>query len=637
MDELIKDKIKQQLKTLPKQSGVYIMKDKYGNIIYVGKAKVLKDRVTSYFRAFHSHSIKTQTMVANIYEFDYIITDTEMEALILEANLIKKHLPKFNVMLKDDKQYPFIRVTVKEKYPRVFMTRNLVKDGSRYFGPYTSADAVKQTLNVIHKAYPIRKTNKNIYKSGQRHCLNYHIGRCLGPCASDVDVELYNGMINDIIKFLSGNAQPLIKDLENKMMKSAQNLEFEKAAEYRNQIQAINTLISSQKIVSNTSVNQDIIAMAFDEDYACFMTFFIRAGKLIGRDEKIIENVEEMNESELTSVFVKQNYLNSNVLPDEIIVGCNYEDKELIQNYLSEKKKKKLKFTVPQKGKKAELLRMAQSNAFEYLAKYKERINKQIYEKKIIKSAFDEIFGVDINRIESYDISNISGVFTVASMVVYENFEKKKTDYRRFKVNTITGQDDYSAMREVIYRRFKHGIDEVKNIQTHGLTGKEKFAFFPDLLLIDGGKGQVNVVNSVLDELGVDIYVAGMVKNDRHITDKLYYNGKMYSIKQNNVFYSFLGKLQEEVHRFAIEYHKKLRRSDMVYSILEEISGVGKKRRIDLIKHFKSIDSIREASVYELMEVKGITEATAKNIYDYFRSYDVAKDKEIIEDKKEQG
>lgn len=613
------ESIKKQLKTLPEKPGVYIMKDKYGNVIYVGKSKKLKDRVTSYFRGFNSHPPKTQSMVMNVHEFDYIITDTEMEALILEANLIKKYLPRFNVMLKDDKQYPFIRITVKEKYPRVFMTRNVVKDGSRYFGPYTSAEAVKQTLTVIHKVFPVRKCNKNLELKGQRHCLNYHIGKCLGPCASEVPVEVYDALIQEIIRFLSGDSDALIKDLTAKMTESAGLLEFEKAAEYRNQINSIKELNTKQKMVTNKDIDQDIIALACDEDYACFMTFFIRGGKLLGRDERIIENIEGLDHKALLSAFIKQHYVTAEFLPKEIIIQSVYDDYGIIEDYLSKRKGVKVKFIIPKKGEKLKLLRMAEANAFEYLSKFRERIDKEVYERKAIQGALEEIVGEEIYRIESFDISNISGVFTVASMVVYENFKKKKTDYRRFKIKTITGQNDYGSMEEVITRRFKHGLDDIEKIKASGLTGKEKFAVFPDLLLIDGGKGQVNVAKTVLNSLGLNIPVAGMVKNDYHITEKLYFEGQMYSIKDNQLLYSFLGRVQEEVHRFAIEYHKTLRKAGMVYSVLEEISGVGKKRRIALIKAFKSIERIKDATVDELVAVEGISMQVAENIYKYFK------------------
>lgn len=612
------ENIKKQLKTLPEKPGVYIMKDKYGNVIYVGKSKKLKDRVTSYFRGFNSHPPKTQAMVTNVHEFDYIITDTEMEALILEANLIKKYLPRFNVMLKDDKQYPYIRVTVKEKYPRVFMTRTVVKDGSRYFGPYTSAEAVKQTLHVIHKVFPVRKCNRNLEIKGQRHCLNYHIGRCLGPCASEVSETQYNGLIQEIINFLSGDSDALIKELNAKMIAAAGELEFEKAAEYRNQISSIKELNTKQKMVTNKDINQDILALAYDEDYVCFMTFFIRGGKLLGRDERIIENVEGLDQQALLSAFIKQHYVTAEFLPKEIIIQTRYADYELIENYLSDRKGQKVKFIIPQKGEKLKLLRMAEANAFEYLSKFRERIDKEVYERKAIQTALEAIVGEEVYRIESFDISNISGVFTVASMVVYENFKKKKTDYRRFKIKSIVGQDDYGAMREVIGRRFRHGLEDIEKIKASGLTGQEKFAVFPDLLLIDGGKGQVNVVKSVLDSLGLNIPVAGMVKNDAHITEKLYYEGADYPIKDNQNLYTFLGRVQEEVHRFAIEYHRNLRKTGMVYSVLDEIPGVGKKRRIALIKAFKSIERIKEATVDEILAVEGISQAVAEQIYRFF-------------------
>ncbi len=509
------------------------------------------------------------------------------------------------------------------------MTRTVVKDGSRYFGPYTSAEAVKQTLNVIHKVFPIRKCNLNLELKGHRHCLNYHIGKCLGPCASDVPVEVYDGLVQEIIRFLSGDSNELLKDLSEKMLASAESLEFEKAAEYRNQISSINELNTKQKMVSNKDIDQDIVALACDEDYACFMTFFIRGGKLLGRDERIIENIEDLNQQALLSAFIKQHYVTAEFLPKEIIIQSVYDDYSMIESYLSERRGGKLKFIIPKKGEKLKLLRMAEANAFEYLSKFKERIDKEVYERKAIQSALEEIVEEEVYRIESFDISNISGVFTVASMVVYENFKKKKTDYRRFKIKTIVGQDDYGAMEEVITRRFKHGLEDIQKIKESGLTGKEKFAVFPDLLLIDGGKGQVNVAKRVLADLGLNIPVAGMVKNNYHITEKLYFEGEDFFIKDNQVLYAFLGKVQEEVHRFAIDYHKTLRKAGMVYSVLEEIPGVGKKRRIALIKSFKSIERIKDATVDELVAVEGVSLNVAENIYDFFNEEQHIKDNEV--------
>ena len=610
--------IKEQLKKLPEKPGVYLMKDKYGNIIYVGKSKNLKNRVRSYFVAISSHPPKVKAMVMNVFEFEYIITDTEMEALILEANLIKKYMPRFNVMLKDDKNYPYIKVTSKEKFPRVFMTRNVIKDGNLYFGPYTSAEAVKETVNVLNKIFPIRKCSRNLDKKNSRPCLNFYINKCMGPCSVDVDVNEYRGYVNEIIKFLSGSNEELLKSLEEKMYGFAETQEFEKAAEVRNQINAIKEIGNKQKIISQKNIDQDIVALSWGEEYSCFMVFYVRGGKLLGRTEKIVENIENFNESQMIGAFVKQYYINSDFLPGEIIIQKDFENKELIEEYLTEKKRMKVEFTIPKKGDKFKLLNMAFVNAEEYLSKFRGKIEKQINEKKILAESFRKIFGEDIFRIESYDISNIYGVYNVASMVVYEDFEKKKNDYRRFKIKTFSGQDDYGSMREVLERRFRHGLSEIESIKENGISGNEKFSFFPDLILVDGGKGQVSSAKKILNSFGIDIPVAGMVKNRKHITDKLYYEGEDFDIRDNGLLYSFLGKLQEEVHRFAIEYHRTLRTSGMMNSVLEEIDGVGKKRRIELIKHFKSIDNIKKASIEDLKEVKGITETVAKNIYVYF-------------------
>ena len=613
--------IKEQLKKLPEKPGVYLMKDKNGHIIYVGKSKSLKSRVSSYFRGFNSHTSKVQTMVVNIVEFEYIITDTEMEALILEANLIKKHLPRFNILLRDDKTYPYIKVTLNERFPRVIKTRRLLKDKAKYFGPYTDVDAVNKTIDTINRIYPIRKCSRNLEKNNERPCLNFHIGQCLGPCKGDVRHEDYMEVIDEILQFLNGKYEMLIPKIEVKMRRAADALNFEKAVMYRTQLEAIQRLTVKQRVVTTSDVNQDIISWAREMGQTCIMLFFVRSGKLLGNEKFILEDTETETIGDILSSFLIQHYSGTSFIPKEVILSDMPDDQMLIEEWLTQKADYKVKVLVPKRGEKKKVADLVKKNAEEYIEKFKEQIEVDKYKRQLIRDNIEDLLESDkpIRRIEAYDISNIYGVLSVGSMVVYENGKKKRSDYRRFKVKTIEGSNDYGSMMEILFRRFRRGLEELEELKKTGVD-KGSFSVFPDLILIDGGKGHVNSVLEVLGALKIDIPVAGMVKDDKHKTDRLYYNGEMLNLRAKPEVYRYVASIQEEVHRFAIEYHRSLRSKQMTYSVLDEIPGIGKTRRTNLMKHFKSIEGIQQATVEALLEVDGINRKVAESIYDYFNN-----------------
>lgn len=614
--------IKEQLKKLPENPGVYLMKDQWGNIIYIGKAKILKNRVSSYFRGIQSHPPKVKAMVSVIDEFEYIMTDTEMEALILEQTLIKRHKPKFNILLKDDKQYPFIKVTTNETYPRVFMTRQVQKDKATYFGPYTSADAVKKTLEVLLEIYPIRTCSRNIEKHPGRPCLNFHIGKCLGPCRGNVFEKDYNELIQKIMEFLSGKTDNLIKQLENDMKEAAIKLEYEKAAKVRDQIQAIQSLMERQKMVAESDVSQDLIGIHTSENRACIMLFMVRGGKLIGREEYVFEQEFIDRPETLLGDFIVQYYANASDYPKEIVLDELPAEVSLYESYLQGLAGFKIKWTVPVRGEKRKLLEMLHNNAKEYLDKFEDKITFELEKATFIEQLFTNTLGVKkpIKRVEAYDISNIYGVLSVGSMVVYENGKKKPRDYRRFKIKTVEGANDYASMQEIVFRRLSRGLEEQENLSQQAPGEPQgKFSVFPDLLLIDGGVGHVHAVEEVLRALKIDIPVAGMVKDDRHRTDQLFFMEHMIPIKKEPELYRYIASIQEEVHRFAIEYHKQLRSKNMMNSILDDIEGIGEKRRNNLLKHFKSIEKIKTASLSELEAVEGMNKKTAEKVYEHFR------------------
>ena len=614
--------IEEELKKLPDKPGVYIMKDKNDEIIYVGKAISLRKRVRQYFQSSKNNPPKVNAMVKNIQEFEYIIVDNEVEALILEANLIKKHKPKYNILLRDDKQYPYIKVTLNEKFPRVMKTRMVIKDGAKYYGPYPSAYAVNDAIEILRNLYPIRTCNRNLDKDigKSRPCLNYYIGRCLGPCQGNIKEADYLEMIDEILLFLNGKEDKFIDILQNKMKEASVNLDFELAAKYRDQINSLNILHEKQKIISTTNmIDQDVIGMARGIEEVCVQVFFIRGGKILGREHFILEDTFQDDKKEILSSFIKQFYIGSAYIPKEIIIEEEIHDMEIISNWLSEKKESKVSIIVPKRGDKVKLVEMVKKNATDMINQYGDRFLKKARENNKALEGLKEILGLDniLSRIEAYDISNISGVESVGSMVVFEKGESKKSDYRRFKIKTKNTPDDYGSMEEILYRRFSRGIKERKLMKENQIEVKG-FSNFPDLIMMDGGKGQVNVALRVLNDLNISIPVSGLVKDDYHKTRGIIYNNKEISLKEDSLEFRLIYKIQEEAHRFAISYHRSLRTKKMFKSELDNIKGIGEKRKSELLKHFQSIDKIKKASIEELLEVKGMNKLVAEELFNHF-------------------
>ncbi len=614
--------IEEALKQLPDKPGVYIMKDKNGEIIYVGKAISLKKRVRQYFQSGKNNPPKVNAMVRHISEFEYIIVDNEIEALILEANLIKKHKPKYNILLRDDKQYPYIKVTINEEYPRVMKTRQIVKDGAKYFGPYPSVYAVNDAIEIIRNLYPLRTCNRNLEKDmgKSRPCLNYYIGRCLGPCQGNVDKSQYMDMVNEILLFLNGKEDKLVDIIDNKMKEAAKNLDFELAAKYRDQINSLNLLHEKQKIVSTTNIiDQDIIGMARGIEEVCMQIFFIRDGKILGREHFILEDTFEEDRSEILSSFIKQFYIGATYIPKEIIIEDEILDSDLISKWLSEKKGSKVNILTPKRGDKLELIDMVKKNAMDMLNKYGDKFLKKARENQKALEELQTIMGIDseLNRIEAFDISNISGVESVGSMVVFEKGEAKKSDYRRFRIRTVIGSDDYGSMEEILNRRFIRGLEERELMKENKIEVKG-FSNFPDLIMMDGGKGQVNVAIRVLKDLNINIPVCGLVKDDFHKTRGIIYNNREISLEEDTLGFRLIYRIQEEAHRFAISYHRSLRSKKMFKSELDDIKGIGEKRKVELLKHFQSIEKIKTASIEELVEVKGMNRLAAEELYSHF-------------------
>ena len=598
--------IQEHLKQLPAEPGVYLMKDKFDNIIYVGKAKVLKNRVRQYFQSSKNHSSKVKSMVKNIDKFEYIITDSELEALILECNLIKKYKPKYNVLLRDDKTYPYIKVTTNEDFPRVLKVRKVIKDKAKYFGPYTNTTAVNDTLDIIKNTYPIRTCNVDIeraIKTNMRPCLNLHIKRCVGPCTGNITKEEYNKMIEEIILFLSGKEEKLIDILKEKMNKCAMDFNFEEAAIYRDKIKSLEDMMEKQKIDTSTSdLNQDVIAMARAHDEACVQVFFVRNGKIVGREHFILEGVMDSTRESILGSFVKQFYMEQEYVPKEIIIEDEIEDSFILSEWLSSKKGQKVIIRVPQKGEKKSLIEMVRKNAIEYLEKFSD-MNKRKYEKSIgALEELKQILNLDNipNRIESFDISNIQGVDSIGSMVVFTNGKKDKKEYRRYKIKTVIGPNDYDSMAEIVERRLKYGD-------------------FPDLMLLDGGKGQVSSVKKILDKYNVEIPLWGMYKDDKHRTKGLISQEKEIELDRTSNLYRFVASIQEEVHNYAISYHRSLRNKSLTKSELDDIQGIGEKRKKSLLNHFKDIEAIKKATFEELLEVEGMNKASSESVYKYFR------------------
>lgn len=616
--------IEEELKKLPDKPGVYIMKDKNDEIIYVGKAISLKKRVRQYFQSVKNTHPKVSAMVKNIVEFEYIIVDNEIEALILEANLIKKHKPKYNILLRDDKQYPYIKVTTNEKYPRVMKTRQIIKDGARYFGPYPSVYAVNDAIEIIRNLYPLRTCNRNLEKDvgKTRPCLNFYIGRCLGPCQGNVDESKYMEMIDEILLFLNGKEDKLADIIESKMKEASKNLDFELAAKYRDQINSLNVLHEKQKIVSTTNlVDQDVIGMARGIEEVCIQIFFIRGGKILGREHFIMEDTFEEDKKEILSSFLKQFYIGASYVPKEIIMEEEIEDLETVSKWLGEKRGSKISIIVPKRGDKIDLIDMVKKNAIDMLNQYGDRFLKKARENKKVLEDLQSVIGLDkeLNRIEAFDISNISGVESVGSMVVFEKGEAKKSDYRRFKIRTISTPDDYASMEEILSRRFIRGLEE-RDLMRDNKIEVKGFSIFPDLIMMDGGKGQVNVALRVLRELKIDIPVCGLVKDDFHKTRGIIYNNKEINLDEDSLPFRLIYRIQEEAHRFAISYHRSLRSKKMFKSELDDIKGIGEKRKIELLRHFQSIEKIKKASVEDLAEVKGMNKLVAEELYNHFNN-----------------
>lgn len=614
-----------QLKILPDKPGVYIMKNSLGEVIYVGKAKVLKNRVRQYFQNSKNHSEKVRAMVKNIAEFEYIVTDSEMEALILECNLIKKYSPRYNIALKDDKFYPFIKITTNEDFPRVYVTRNFAKDGNRYFGPYTNGTAVYEVMGLIKKLFPLRTCKKAIVEGGEptRACLNYHINLCKAPCAGYISKAEYWEMIDEIINILNGTDTSIIKKLKLEMEKAAEELEFEKAAKIRDRILAIELISEKQKMFTVKEGNEDFIDLYTDEKDGCAQVFFVREGKVTGREHFMIENISDDPVKEVISSFIASFYGGTAQIPKTIYVPEEIEDQELIEKFLTEKRGSKVWIKVPKKGDKKNLLDMVRNNAKIMLDQFKE---KMVEEKELNKSALTEladVLGLDSlpARIEAYDISNIQGVDSVGTMVVFENGKAKNSDYRRFKIKSVKGPNDYESMREILSRRFSHGLEEVNKIKERNLEySKGKFCIFPDLIMMDGGKGQVNIALEVLKDFGIEIPVCGLVKDHKHRTRGIIFNNEEILIRRGSGLMNLITRVQDEVHRYAITYHRSLRDKRTLHSILEDIPRIGEKRRRNLLMKFGSIDNIKKASMEELLDTPGIDKRAAESIKQYFSS-----------------
>lgn len=610
------------LKNLPDKPGVYLMKNSLGEVIYVGKAKILKNRVKSYFQNSKNHSEKVRVMVKNIAEFEYIVTDSEMEALILECNLIKKYSPKYNILLKDDKFYPFIKITTKDDFPRVFVTRNFAKDGSKYFGPYTNGAAVYETINLIYKIFPLRTCKLSIKENGEavRPCLNYHIKKCLGPCGGHIGKEEYGKMISDIIDILSGKETYVTRMLKTKMENAAENLEFEKAASLRDKILAIEAIVEKQKIFKTMEGDEDFINIDQDEKDSCIQVFFSRYGKILGREHFIFENTANESIAEILEEFMASFYGGTAKVPKTIYVP-EVNEAELMEEYLTIKRGSKVWLKVPQKGQKKDMLEMVKNNAKITLEKFKDKYLKDKEINRIALQELQDLLELDEwpARIEAYDISNIQGVDSVGTMVVFEEGRSKNSDYRRFKIKTVKGANDYDSMREILTRRFNHGLEEIKAIQERNLKlSAGKFSNFPDLIMMDGGKGQVNIALEVLESLNINIPVCGLVKDDKHQTRGIVYNNKELIINRSSNLMQLIRRIQDEVHRFAITYHRSLRDKRTLHSILDDIPNVGEKRRRALLMKFGSVDNIKKATVEELLKVPSIDKKSAESIYIYF-------------------
>lgn len=614
--------VDEELKKLPRAPGVYLMHDAGDTIIYVGKAVNLHNRVRSYFRKIVGRGPQIDRMVQQIARFEYIVTDSELEALVLENNLIKEYSPKYNTMLKDDKTYPYIKVTLGEEYPRILFSREMKKDKSRYFGPYTSAAAVKDTIDLMNKLYQLKTCNRRLPRDIglERPCLNYHIKQCTAPCQGYVSREEYQKRVEQALDFLNGNYKPMLRELEQKMTEASENMEFEDAARYRDLLNSVKSVAQKQKITDSDGEDKDIIALAADERDAVVQVFFVRDGKLIGRDHFYMTHVEDCAQAQILLDFVKQFYAGTPYIPRELMLQEEIEDMPILEQWLSARKGGRVYLRVPKKGAKEKLVELAAQNARLILSQDKERIRRE--EGRTI-GAMKEIAALleleDVSRMEAFDISNISGFANVGSMVVFEKGKAKRSDYRKFRIQSVSGPDDYACMREVLTRRFLHGMEEREDLSRREMDQAfGSFTKFPDLLLMDGGRGQVNIALQVLSELHLDIPVCGMVKDDNHRTRGLYYQNVEIPIDTHSEGFKLITRIQDEAHRFAIEYHRSLRSKAQVKSALDEIPGVGPARRKALMRHFGSIGEIKEASVEKLCEVPEIPEHIGRQIFDFF-------------------
>ena len=618
----------EDLKKLPVQPGVYIMRDEQDAIIYVGKAVNLHNRVRSYFRKIVGRGPQIDMMVKQIDRFEYIVTDSELEALILENNLIKEHRPKYNTMLKDDKTYPYIKVTVGEEYPRVLFSRQMKKDKSRYFGPFSSSQAVRSTIELINRMYGLRDCSRVLPRDfgKDRPCLNFHMNRCCGPCTGEVPAEEYRRKIDMALEFLAGNYKPVIRDLTEKMQQASEDMRFEEAIRWRDLLNSVQQVAQKQKMSEGVGENRDVLGIAVEKENAdadgVIQVFFVREGKLMGREHHYMVHVGGKPESEILSEFIKQFYAATPFVPKEIFLPVEPEDHQLLEDWLSARRGSKVTLFVPKKGQKEKLVELAGQNALIVLQRDRERLRRE--EGRTIGAAKEiaDLLGLpSVRRMEAYDISDISGFANVGSMVVYENGKPKRSDYRKFRIKSVAGPNDYACMREVLTRRFRHGMEEQRVMEEKNLDAElGSFTRFPDLIMMDGGRGQVNIATSVLEELGLDIPVCGMVKDDNHRTRGLFYKNVELPIDTSGEGFKLITRIQDEAHRFAIEYHRSLRGKAQVTSRLDAIPGVGPARKKALMRHFKSIDDIIGASQEELAAVPGIPERQAREIWEYFHN-----------------
>ena len=607
--------IQEELKKLPKSPGVYIMHDKKDEILYVGKAVNLYNRVHQYFQSSRGKTAKILKMVSLIDHFEYIVTDSELEALVLENNLIKENRPRYNTLLRDDKTYPYIKVTVREPYPRIFMTRKLLKDKAKYFGPFSSSMAVRNTLDLMYKVFRIRDCSRALPKDigKERPCLNYHIHQCGAPCQGYISQEEYRKNVDAALGFLNGKFEPVMDRIRDEMMKASEALEFERAAELRDLLNSVDHIAQKQKITSDGMEDRDLIALARDDREAVIQVFFVREGRIVGREHHYMRIAVEDEDAELLETFVKQFYAGTPFLPREIWLRNTLPDEKLLADWLSEKRGSRVRLVVPKKGEKEKLMELAERNAAMILEKDHERLQMDEARSSGAVREIEALTGLSgISRMEAFDISNISGVESVGSMVVYEDGKPKKSDYRKFRIRSVTGPDDYASMREVLTRRLTHSLEQ----------RDDHFVKLPDLILMDGGRGQVNIALEVLEKLELSIPVCGMVKDDRHRTRALWYQGGEVPIDQRSEGFRLITRIQDEAHRFAIEYHRSLRSKDQVRSLLDGIPGIGEVRRKALLRHFGGLEGIRAATKEELAEAPGMNAAAAASVYQFFRSYD---------------